>query len=142
MADADHPTGTLERLDTGLLRGFVKETSADDTPTSSVCRQVSMKPSSAAEITKGNVVALKTHRKVRLEKSDTEFLPAALEIIETPASPVGRAIAGTIIAFAAIAVAWSCFGEVDIIATAQGRIIPTGKSTGLFSGEELRPVHP
>ena len=25
MADADHPAGTLERLDTGLLRGFVKE---------------------------------------------------------------------------------------------------------------------
>lgn len=25
MADTDHPAGTLERLDTGLLRGFVKE---------------------------------------------------------------------------------------------------------------------
>ena len=72
-----------------------------------------------------NVVVLKRSKPKR---SEIEFLPAALEIIETPASPVGRAIAGTIIAFAAIAVAWSCFGEVDIIATAQGRIIPTGKS--------------
>ena len=88
-----------------------------------------MKPSSAAAAAAGdNVVALKPPKKVRLGRGDTEFLPAALEIIETPASPVGRAIAGTIIAFAAIAVAWSCFGEVDIIATAQGRIIPTGKS--------------
>ena len=78
----------------------------------------------------GNVVALrpKPPKKARLGRGETEFLPAALEIIETPASPVGRAIGGTIIAFATIAVAWSCFGEVDIIATAQGRIIPTGKS--------------
>jgi hemolysin D len=30
---------------------------------------------------------------------ELEFLPAALEIIETPASPAGRAIAFTIIAF-------------------------------------------
>ena len=77
-----------------------------------------------------NVVALPARRPkpVRLGRGDTEFLPAALEIIETPASPVGRAIAGTIIAFAAIAVGWACVGEVDIIATAQGRVIPTGKS--------------
>ena len=92
-----------------------------------------MKPSSAtaassAAPANGNVVSLKPGKKPRLGKGDTEFLPAALEIIETPASPVGRAIAGTIIGFAAVAVAWSCFGEVDIIATAQGRIIPTGKS--------------
>ena len=92
----------------------------------------------------GNVVALKPTKKIRpprLGRGDTEFLPAALEIMETPASPLGRAIAGTIIAFAGVALAWSCYGEVDIIATAQGRIIPTGKSkviqpfeTGVVTG--------
>ena len=89
-----------------------------------------MKPSSAAvpPAANLNVVALKPVRPPRPRRGETEFLPAALEIIETPASPLGRAIAGTIIAFAAVAVGWACVGEVDIIATAQGRIIPTGKS--------------
>jgi hemolysin D len=57
-----------------------------------------------------------------------EFLPAALEIVETPASPAGRMIAGTIILFFAIAVGWSIIGHVDIIATAQGKIVPTGRT--------------
>jgi hemolysin D len=57
-----------------------------------------------------------------------QFLPASLEILETPASPVGRAIGGTIILFFAIAVAWSIFGHVDIIATASGKIVPTGRT--------------
>jgi hemolysin D len=57
-----------------------------------------------------------------------QFLPAALEILETPASPVGRAIGGLIILFFAIAIAWATFGHVDIIATAQGKIVPTGRT--------------
>ncbi len=57
-----------------------------------------------------------------------EFLPAALEIVETPPSPVGRAIAATIVAFFCLATAWACLGKVDIIATASGRIIPSGKT--------------
>src|SRR5262249_50302425 len=59
--------------------------------------------------------------------AELEFLPAALEILETPASPVGRAIAGTLILFFVIAVGWATFGFVDIIATAPGKILPTGK---------------
>ena len=49
------------------------------------------------------------------------FLPAALEIIETPASPLGRSVAWTIIAFFVVALVWACIGHIDIIATAQGR---------------------
>ncbi|MGJ4950072.1 HlyD family type I secretion periplasmic adaptor subunit [Bradyrhizobium sp. HKCCYLS20291] len=57
-----------------------------------------------------------------------EFLPAALEIVETPASPVGRAVAGSIMLFFAIAIGWSIVGQVDIIASAQGKIVPTGRT--------------
>jgi hemolysin D len=57
-----------------------------------------------------------------------QFLPAALEILETPASPVGRAVGATIILFFAIAIAWSIFGHVDIIATASGKIVPKGRT--------------
>ena len=56
------------------------------------------------------------------------FLPAALEIIETPASPVGRAIGGLIAAAAVTAVLWACFSQIDIIVTAPGRIIPVGQT--------------
>jgi hemolysin D len=59
---------------------------------------------------------------------EREFLPAALEIVETPASPAGRAIGYAIVLFFAIAVAWACLGHVDVIATARGKIIPSGRT--------------
>src|SRR6185369_8558991 len=59
---------------------------------------------------------------------ELEFLPAALEIIETPASPAGRAVAFTIVGFFLVSLAWACLGKIDIIATAQGRIVPTGRT--------------
>jgi hemolysin D len=62
------------------------------------------------------------------DRDALEFLPAALEIVETPPSPVGRAVAATIVAFFCLAVAWACIGKVDIVATATGRIIPSGKT--------------
>jgi hemolysin D len=57
-----------------------------------------------------------------------QFLPAALEILETPASPVGRMVAATAILFFAIAIGWAILGHVDIIATASGKIVPTGRT--------------
>ncbi len=60
-------------------------------------------------------------------QAELEFLPAALEILETPASPVGRAIGGMLALFVVIAIAWATFGHVDIIATAQGKIVPVGR---------------
>jgi hemolysin D len=59
---------------------------------------------------------------------EVEFYPAALEVLETPASPLGRAIGGTILLFFTIAVLWACIGSVDIIATAQGKVVPTGRT--------------
>jgi hemolysin D len=62
------------------------------------------------------------------DDSARQFLPAALEILETPASPAGRAIAATIMLFFVLALAWGVFGRVDIIATASGKIVPTGRT--------------
>jgi hemolysin D len=62
------------------------------------------------------------------EDTARQFLPAALEILETPASPAGRAIGATIILFFVLVVAWAVFGRVDIIATASGKIVPTGRT--------------
>ncbi|UVT17020.1 MAG: HlyD family type I secretion periplasmic adaptor subunit [Nitrospira sp.] len=58
----------------------------------------------------------------------TEFLPAVLEIQQAPPSPVGRAILWTILAAFTGGVSWTMFGWIDIVATAQGKIIPSGYS--------------
>lgn len=76
-------------------------------------------------------------------RHETSFLPAALEIVETPASPAGRAVAGTIILFLLIALMWAGFGTVDIIATAQGKIIPTERTKTIqpFETGVVRAIH-
>src|SRR5258708_3704602 len=62
------------------------------------------------------------------DRDELAFLPAALEIVETPPSPIGRAIGATLIGFFVLALAWAFLGHVDIVATATGKIIPTGHS--------------
>src|ERR1700742_2028305 len=46
----------------------------------------------------------------RRHRAEREFLPAALEIIDTPPSPVGRAVGLGIIAMAVFALVWACIG--------------------------------
>ncbi|WP_245283515.1 HlyD family type I secretion periplasmic adaptor subunit [Bradyrhizobium sp. URHD0069] len=55
-------------------------------------------------------------------------MPAALEIVDTPPSPLGRATAFSVIAVFGIALAWACFGTVDIVAIAPGKLIPSGRT--------------
>ena len=62
------------------------------------------------------------------DRDELAFLPAALEIVETPPSPIGRAIGATIIALFVLALLWASLGRVDIVATATGKIVPTGRS--------------
>ncbi len=60
------------------------------------------------------------------DRQETEFLPAALEIVETPPSPIGRLMGGTIIALFLLTLTWAALGRIDIVATAQGRIVASG----------------
>ena len=59
---------------------------------------------------------------------DREFLPAALEILTTPPSPVATALMLSICGAFLAALAWAYFGWLDIHAVAQGRIQPSGRS--------------
>lgn len=72
--------------------------------------------------------ALRDSRFLSGQTEEMEFLPAALEIVETPPNPAARVISHAIIAFLLIALLWSIFGSVDIIATAPGKIVPTGRT--------------
>ena len=65
---------------------------------------------------------------VRRREQEIAFLPAALEITESPPSPIGRAIAASIIAVFCVALVWASFGSVDIVATATGKIVPGGRT--------------
>ena len=76
-------------------------------------------------------------------QGETEFLPAALEIIETPPSPTGRRSEPTSDCFVLLALAWASFGTVDIVATAPGKIIPTGRTKVIqpFETGVVRAIH-
>ena len=67
-------------------------------------------------------------RSERRRREELAFLPAALEIVETPASPIGRSLAFAVMALFALALIWAWFGRVDIVATATGKIIPSGRT--------------
>ena len=86
-------------------------------------------------------------RREALRRAETElaFLPAALEIVETPPSPIGRAIGVTVIAVFCLALLWASFATVDIVATASGKIVPSGRTkviqpfeTGVVSAIHVR----
>ncbi|MCP5445519.1 MAG: HlyD family type I secretion periplasmic adaptor subunit [Chromatiaceae bacterium] len=57
---------------------------------------------------------------------ELDFLPAALEIQRRPPSPLGRAIGWTLMLLFVATIAWATLGSADIVAVAQGRIIPNG----------------
>jgi hemolysin D len=65
-------------------------------------------------------------RSQSLRSAEREFLPAALEIVETPPSPIGRLGAYCLVAVFALAMVWAWLGRVDIVAVSKGKIIPTG----------------
>jgi hemolysin D len=79
----------------------------------------------------------------RKERDELAFLPAALEIIESPPSPIGRAIALLIMLFFCLALAWASLGSVDIVASAPGKIIPSGRTKVVqpFETGVVRAIH-
>jgi hemolysin D len=64
--------------------------------------------------------------KLEVAGRDREFLPAALEILETPPPPAPIALMAIICAFALAALTWSYFGRLDVHATAPGKIETVG----------------
>jgi hemolysin D len=59
---------------------------------------------------------------------DREFLPAALELLESPTSPVTIKFIWLICLIFTTFLAWSYFGKLDIYASANGKIQPAGRT--------------
>jgi hemolysin D len=76
-------------------------------------------------------------------RDELEFLPAALEIMDTPPNPLGRGLMWVIMLFFITAVVWSVVGRVDIVAVAQGKVIPAGKVKVIqpFEMSTVKAVH-
>jgi hemolysin D len=89
-----------------------------------------------------NIVAF-PRAEIRRREAEIAFLPAALEIAETPASPVGRAIGGSIVAIFCVALLWASLGSVDIVTTSTGKIVPGGRTKLIqpFETGVVRAIH-
>ncbi len=57
-----------------------------------------------------------------------EFLPAAEEIVETPAAPLGALVVWLVALLLIVALVWSYFGRIDIVAVANGKISTEGST--------------
>jgi hemolysin D len=81
----------------------------------------------------------KTARKLE----QTDFLPAALEVLETPPNPLGRGILWVLLSFIAIAVVWACVGHIDVVAAANGKVIPRGRVKVIQAADPgvVRAIH-
>jgi len=55
------------------------------------------------------------------------FLPPALEIQETPPNPLAKWLGRSLMLLFVIGVTWACTGEVNIVASAEGKIIPSSR---------------
>ena len=74
---------------------------------------------------------------------EVQFLPAALELQDKPVHPAPRIFIWTIMGFAALALIWACVGKIDVVATASGKIIPSGKTKIIQSSETavVKAIH-
>ncbi len=67
------------------------------------------------------------------------FLPAHLELIETPVSPLPRWTMRIIVALFCVAALWACLGRLDIVAVAPGKTV-AGSRTKIVQPAETAVV--
>jgi len=92
------------------------------------CRQEFMKSAEPNMPVKPTRRVIPFRRAPARRGEELAFLPAALEIVETPPSPIGRAVGATIILLFCAALVWAWWGTIDIVASASGKIVPSGST--------------
>ena len=61
-------------------------------------------------------------------EKETEFLPAILEVTETPPSPTGRLVMWSILVLIVVGLVWAFLGHINEVAVANGKVIPSGQA--------------
>ncbi len=88
--------------------------------------------------------AIETERlRTRRGWTETDFLPAALEVVETPPNPLGRIVLWTLMIFLGLALLWSFVARIDVVAVAPGKVITVGRNKLVQSAEGgvVRAIH-
>jgi hemolysin D len=67
-------------------------------------------------------------RRNHLSSHESDFLPAALEVVERPVSPTSRVTSWVLMAGLVLTLTWLILGKVDVVASAPGKILPSGES--------------
>lgn len=70
------------------------------------------------------------------EEDERAFLPAQLELVETPLSNAPKWAARLIMLFFVIMLLWAIFGHMEVVATAQGKTVLSGRSKAIKSLED------
>ena len=65
---------------------------------------------------------------VHRTKDELSFLPASLELQDSPPHPAARITLWALFSFILIALVWSYFGKIDIVAVAPGKLIVSDRS--------------
>lgn len=73
-------------------------------------------------------------------RHEYEFLPATLALQETPVHPAPKIFMRLILLFVFLLVVWSCFGKLDVVASATGKIVPDSRSK-IIQPMETASVH-
>jgi len=68
-------------------------------------------------------------------RPEHEFLPPLIEIEQTPPSPMGRVVLWASMAFLTVMLIWSMVGEIDVVAVAEGKVIPSARVKAIQSLE-------
>jgi len=91
-----------------------------------------------ARITRHAWRARKAGEGPKLQRHEADFLPAALALRDTPVHPAPRVAMWIIMLFALLALLWATLGQIDIVATAPGKIIPNGRTKVIQPMETAR----
>lgn len=78
-----------------------------------------------------------------MNEHEKEFLPAVLEVTETPPSHAARLLTYMIILMFTVLILWSVLGKVDIIATAAGKLMPASniKTIQTLTDSEIEEIY-
>ena len=78
-----------------------------------------------------------------LRLDEAEFLASALALQHTPTSPAPRVAIWLLMIFSLLALLWACFGKLDIVASAPGKVIVSGNTKTLqaLGTASVREIH-
>ncbi len=60
----------------------------------------------------------------RIQADPRDFLPAIVRLQDAPPNPLGRRVLWVALAFLAALLLWATFGKLDIVAVADGKLVP------------------